>query len=106
MPWSDKHTLQFRAEAYNALNHTNFSDPPTSTRPLSGKSPLKPTPTASCNSLYATSFNRKPRASRIEGKNKRGAAVVWLPFLLSDLPQNFVTLKLQRAMLSFLFLRQ
>jgi len=27
MPWSDKHTIQFRAEAYNALNHTNFSDP-------------------------------------------------------------------------------
>ena len=27
MPWSDKHTIEFRAEAYNALNHTNFSDP-------------------------------------------------------------------------------
>ena len=27
MPWSDKQTIQFRAEAYNALNHTNFSDP-------------------------------------------------------------------------------
>jgi hypothetical protein len=27
MPWSEKHTLQFRAEAYNTFNHTNFSDP-------------------------------------------------------------------------------
>ena len=27
MPWSEKHTLQFRTEAYNAFNHTNFSDP-------------------------------------------------------------------------------
>ena len=27
MPWSEKHTLQFRAEGYNAFNHTNFADP-------------------------------------------------------------------------------
>jgi Carboxypeptidase regulatory-like domain len=27
MPWSDKHSIQFRAEAYNAFNHTNFADP-------------------------------------------------------------------------------
>ena len=27
MPWSDKHAIQFRAEAYNAFNHTNFADP-------------------------------------------------------------------------------
>ncbi len=27
MPWSEGHSLQFRAEAYNAFNHTNFSDP-------------------------------------------------------------------------------
>ncbi|HEY2460896.1 MAG TPA: TonB-dependent receptor [Candidatus Acidoferrum sp.] len=27
MPWSEKHALEFRAEAYNLFNHTNFSDP-------------------------------------------------------------------------------
>ena len=27
MPWSDRHSIQFRAEAYNAFNHTNFADP-------------------------------------------------------------------------------
>jgi carboxypeptidase family protein len=27
MPWSEKHTVQFRAEAYNTFNHTNFADP-------------------------------------------------------------------------------
>jgi hypothetical protein len=27
MPWSDRHFLQFRAEAYNGFNHTNFADP-------------------------------------------------------------------------------
>jgi hypothetical protein len=27
MPWSEKHTIQFRTEAYNVFNHTNFADP-------------------------------------------------------------------------------
>jgi hypothetical protein len=27
MPWSDRHFIQFRAEAYNGFNHTNFADP-------------------------------------------------------------------------------
>jgi len=27
MPWSESHAIQFRADAFNALNHTNFSDP-------------------------------------------------------------------------------
>jgi hypothetical protein len=27
MPWSETHTLQFLAEAYNTFNHTNFADP-------------------------------------------------------------------------------
>lgn len=27
MPWSEKHSIQFRTEAYNVFNHTNFADP-------------------------------------------------------------------------------
>ncbi|MBS1866067.1 MAG: hypothetical protein JSS69_09125, partial [Acidobacteria bacterium] len=27
MPWSEKHSITFRADAYNVANHTNFSDP-------------------------------------------------------------------------------
>jgi len=27
MPWSESHDVQFRMDAFNALNHTNFSDP-------------------------------------------------------------------------------
>jgi len=27
MPWSEQHTITFRADAYNVSNHTNFSDP-------------------------------------------------------------------------------
>ena len=29
MPWSESHTIKFRAEAFNVFNHTNFSDPST-----------------------------------------------------------------------------
>jgi len=27
MPWSEQHSMTFRADAYNVANHTNFSDP-------------------------------------------------------------------------------
>ncbi|HWZ96551.1 MAG TPA: carboxypeptidase-like regulatory domain-containing protein [Candidatus Dormibacteraeota bacterium] len=27
MPWSEQHSITFRADAYNVANHTNFSDP-------------------------------------------------------------------------------